>query len=133
MNLPRCRRSRAVGRIPPTRPKSTKIHGFHPKNTGFTLFIYSLYLIRLLAPDFFGPLGETGRQEKESKEKNITEGEALGSKTGHNRQMADEKSGRYDCLPESTRSTDDFQRLLLQALHHEQEGRSERPSERRLL
>jgi hypothetical protein len=113
-------------RIPPTRSESAKIQGFHPKNTGFTLFIYSPYLINLLAAKSFGPRGknksrrnsiyrdlkrnlrETSQQGKESRENSFTEGGALGSETGHNGQMADEKSRRHDCLSQSTRSIGDF-------------------------
>jgi hypothetical protein len=51
---------------------------------------------------------ETCRHEIESRESPFTEGEALGSKTGDNGPMDDEKSRRHDCLPKSTRSIGDF-------------------------
>jgi hypothetical protein len=53
-------------------------------------------------------LGETTRQETESRESSFTEGGALGSKTGDNGPMDNEKSGRHDRLPQSTRSIGDF-------------------------
>jgi hypothetical protein len=73
------------------------------------------------------------RQAKELRENSFTEGGALGSKTGDNGQMADEKSRGHDCLPQSTRATGDFQKLLLQTLHDEPEGKSERPFKRRFF
>jgi hypothetical protein len=53
-------------------------------------------------------VGETNRQEIVSIGSSFPEGGALGSKTGDNGQMADEKSRRHDCLPKSTRSIGDF-------------------------
>jgi hypothetical protein len=53
-------------------------------------------------------VGETNRQEIESRGSSFPEGGALGSKTGDNGPMDDEKSRRHDCLPKSTRSIGDF-------------------------
>jgi hypothetical protein len=76
--------------------------------------------------------GVPGWKESKAKEtltKLDTQGSSRGSKTGDIGKMADEKPGGNDRLPSSTRSIDDFQKLLLQALPDEPEGKSEGPHE----
>jgi hypothetical protein len=47
--------------------------------------------------------------------------------------MVGQKPPGYDCLPQSTRSIDDFKKFLLQTVHDEQEGKFERAHERGLF